>query len=518
MATDVTSRFAAQREDEGALGPYARAIGAHRVVVALTTLAALLACLLWLAQRAPTYEATAEILVTPLPQDDPNFQGLPFLRDYGEATRTIQTAATLVDSPAAAAVAARRLGAGWSRQRVESTIEVEPQGESNVLAVTSKTDAPELSARSANVFADAALDVRTNALRRAVVATIGRLETQQQRLIREGRQEAAADIAARISALEGVRDGNDPTLSFSERAAVPGASLGAPAWLLLALALIGGFTVGTGAALLLELAERRVRDEDELLSLFPAPVLARTPIMPRRTRGDVTTPAAVPPSVREAYRTLRVQLERQPGGHRTILMTSASAGDGKTTSALNLALSLVAGGHRVLLIDFDLRKPELARVLGLEGRRGLVATLTGTPLSEIVIPAPQLPPLQVVTAANAAGDVALLESLRRRLPAILEEARTLADYVVIDTPPLGEVSDAITIADHVDDIVVVARPGHTNRVNLETARELLAASGVEPTGLLVVGQRSGTAHTHYTTGPDVRDRTSNRRRLARSRE
>ena len=53
------------------------------------------ACGLWLAQRSPTYEATAEILVTPLPQDDPTFQGLPFLRDYGEATRTIQTAATL---------------------------------------------------------------------------------------------------------------------------------------------------------------------------------------------------------------------------------------------------------------------------------------------------------------------------------------------------------------------------------------------------------------------------------------
>ena len=513
MASDVTSRFAATKEDEGALGPYARAIGAHRVVVALTTIAALVACAGWLAMRAPSYEATAEILVTPLPQDDPTFQGLPFLRDYGEATRTIQTAATLVASPAAADVAARRLGAGWSRQRVEDTVVVEPQGESNVLAVTSKTDAPELSARSANVFADAALDVRTNALRRAVTAQLERLQAQQERLTREGRQEAAADLASRISALEGVVDGNDPTLTFSERAAIPTASLGAPKWLLLALALIAGFTVGTGLALLLELAERRVRDEDELLAIFPAPVLARTPIMPRRSREDVATPAAVPPSVREAYRTLRVQLERQPGGHRTVLMTSASAGDGKTTSALNLALSLVAGGHRVLLIDFDLRKPELARVLGIEGKRGLVATLTGTPLSEIVVPAPQLPPLQVVTAANTAGDVALLESLRRRLPAILEEARTLADYVVIDTPPLGEVSDAITIADHVDDIVVVARPGHTNRVNLETARELLAASGVVPTGLLVVGQRSGAAQTHYTTGLEPRQ---DRRRLARS--
>ena len=220
--------------------------------------------------------------------------------------------------------------------------------------------------------------------------------------------------------------------------------------------------------------------------------------------------------MREAFRTLRVQLERQPGSHRTIMLTSASSGDGKTTSAINLALSLVGGGHRVVLIDFDLRKPDLARVLGITPRRSLVATLTGTPLRDLLTPAPQLPPLQVVPAASTEGDVALLESLRRKLPAILEEARQLADYVVLDTAPLGEVSDALTIADQVDDIIVVTRPGHTNRANLEPCARSARGAGLVPTGLLVIGS-SARAATYHAYGSGPRDGRHTRNVLARSR-
>src|SRR5215213_3563565 len=112
MTLDVAPPRGAGAAPEGALRPYLRAINAHRVLVALCTLAALVGCLAWLSQRTTNYEATAEILVTPLPSgtsDDP-FRDLPFLRDYGEATRTIQTAATLVDSPAAAERTARIMG------------------------------------------------------------------------------------------------------------------------------------------------------------------------------------------------------------------------------------------------------------------------------------------------------------------------------------------------------------------------------------------------------------------------
>ena len=88
---------------EPALGPYLRAIRAHRGLVVLTTLAFLAAALLWLSfARTPSYEATANVLVTPLPQDDEIFRGLQLLRDSGDPTRTMQTAASLMTSPEAA--------------------------------------------------------------------------------------------------------------------------------------------------------------------------------------------------------------------------------------------------------------------------------------------------------------------------------------------------------------------------------------------------------------------------------
>jgi Mrp family chromosome partitioning ATPase/capsular polysaccharide biosynthesis protein len=517
MTVDVGAPRGPAAGQEGALRPYLRAINAHRVLVALCTLAALVGCLAWLAQRDPQYEATAEILVTPLPQGDVDFQGLPFLRESGDPTRTIQTAATLVESPAAAQRTARSLGGGWTRDSVDANISVQPQGESSVLAVTAKATTGEDAAKLANTYSRAALAVRSDALRRAVENQLTRLNAQQQRVVEDGPSEAAANLARQISALEGVRDGSDPTLSPSEDAAVPSAALGTPAWLLVLLALAAGFAIGSALALVRELTDRRIRDEEELVTLFPAPVLARAPIMRGRRKRGPMSPADMPPGVREAFRTLRVQLERQPGTHRTVMLTSATSGDGKTTSAINLALSLVGGGHRVVLIDFDLRKPDLASMLGIDARRSLVSTLTGTPLHELLTPAPQLPPLQVVPAASTEGDVALLESLRRRMPAILEEARMLADYVVLDTAPLGEVADALTIADQVDDIMIVARPGHSNRANMESVRDLLNGAGLTPTGFLLVGERSGHSTAYHTYGSPPRERGSARRPLARAR-
>src|SRR5215213_1962207 len=108
---------------EPALGPYLRAIRAHKPLMVLTTLAFVAAALAWLAfARTPTYEATANLLVTPLPQDDQTFRGLQLLRDSGDPTRTVQTAASLVTAPEAARRTATQLGNGWTTQRVFDSV------------------------------------------------------------------------------------------------------------------------------------------------------------------------------------------------------------------------------------------------------------------------------------------------------------------------------------------------------------------------------------------------------------
>jgi Mrp family chromosome partitioning ATPase/capsular polysaccharide biosynthesis protein len=475
---------------EGALGPYLRALRAHRALVALVTLVAIAASLGWLSLRAPEYSATAQLLVTPLPQDDRTFLGLQLIRDSGDPTRTVQTAAALVSSQQAALLTARRLGPGWTAQRIAHAVDVEPVGESNILAVSARWPQPAVAARLANEFAAAALGFRRLGLQAQIDAAMGRLREQLRATKRAGGRAPDADVA-QLQQLHNLRNAPDPTLSLSQEAVAPTSPSGAPGWLVLVLAGLGGFTLAMGAALLTGHLNRRVRDSDEAVGLFATDVLARVPLAGTRQRRAARAPLSMPPAVQEAFRTLAVQLEQRSGGSGTIMITSASSGDGKTSSAIGLACALVASGRRVTLMDFDLRKPDIARLLGLGDRPGLTSLLRAhATVADLLVQAPQLPPLRVLTAGTR-GDTLMLEPLTRRLPEIVAQARRAADYLILDTPPLGEVGDALRMAAQADEILVVARPGHTDRGHVELMRDLLERSGRRPTGMILIGESDG---------------------------
>ena len=128
----------------------------------------------------------------------------------------------------------------------------------------------------------------------------------------------------------------------------------------------------------------------------------------------------------------------------------------------------------------------MGRALGIAPKKRFASAFSdGVDLDDLLVEYPQAPGLRVLPTDP--GNVLLLDAITRRLPELFHEARSLADYVIVDTPPLGEISDALRLVDLVDDIVIVARPGHTNRDSLETARDLMTRSGHEPTGMLIVG-------------------------------
>lgn len=503
---------------EGALGPYLRAVAAHRLLVLVVIAAVLAGAAAYLSVRDAEYEATAEILVTPLPREDLTFIGLQFLRDSGDPTRTIQTAAEIVTSAETAQATATRVG-GYSRKGVEDAVDVEPRGESNILAVSARATDPQRAQQLANTYAEAALQQRVQILQQSVDVAIERLTQRQQELVRSGNQVAVAEVAARLSQLEGVREGNDPTLSLVHRATVPSDQIGAAPWLVLVLALLGGLALGMAAALLAELAERRVRDEEELQALYPIPVLTRVPLTKTARRDGAVS---MPPHVLEAYRLLGAQFQRPSGSGRLVMVTSASQGDGKTSSVVNLGLACVAAGQTALVIDLDLRKPDLARILGVDGEPGL-SSLLGAPdrtLRDVVVPSPMLPLLQIVPAGRAESGSLLLHALQQRLPALLDEARSLADFVLIDTSPLGEIGDALTIAPRCDEIVIVTRPGHTDRWRLRQLRELLDRAGISPKGFVLLGEGPGVSAAYHGYGygaPSNGDEPRRRRPLSRSR-
>ncbi len=505
------------RESEGGLDPYLRAVRGHKLVVVLALLAAIGGASAWLLLRSPTYEATAKVLVAPLPPDDTTFLGLQVIRDSGDPSRTVQTGAALLESPEAAVRAAKTLG-GSPPNAVASAVDVEPEGESNVLAVTARADDPGEGARLADAYARAALAVRGDQIRTQIDRLLPQLKTNRAALDAPS-SVVGADLAAKINQLEAARAGEDPTLTFSQAAIPPASPVGAPPTLVLALALIAGLAIGSGAAVLLELVGTRIRDEEEAASLYPLPVLARVPKVPQRML-DVSTGATwlMPPGVREAFRTVFVQLnENRDGKTRAVMLTSATTEDGKTTSTINLAVGMAASGHRVVLIDSDVRKPAVQQALGMD-HSGRLSTLLDprATVEDMLIPVPHLPSLSVLTIPGGVeGDPILVETTSQRLPRLMEEARQHADFIVIDTAPLGEVSDALRLVQEVDDVIVVVRPGNTKRSSFEVMRDLLMRSGVTPRGMLTVGQSQNVTSAYYQYGLAARKSPKSGRRLAR---
>ncbi|HEY3188797.1 MAG TPA: CpsD/CapB family tyrosine-protein kinase, partial [Solirubrobacteraceae bacterium] len=378
-------------------------------------------------------------------------------------------------------------------------VSVQPRGQSNVLDVRATADDARLAARLANLFAQTTLAVRNRRLAELAAAALVQSQADLRALPDQAGDEAQA-LRTRIAALQRVQTNGDPTLDLLQRAAVPRSPAGLPPVAIVVLTTLAGVLLAVGAAALLELlGPGRINEERDIQALYPLPVLTRLPTLPRRRR------TADAPELNEAFRTLQVQLELEPGRHRTVMVTSASTGDGKTTSALGFALELAAGGREVILVDLDLRKPDLADRLRVRPERGIEHLVAGrVPLADALVGVPGTTGLELLAPAGQT-DLSTLEAVAGQLPDIIDGATALADYVVLDTPPVGEVSDALKFARSVDDVLVVCRVGRTPKPSFEAMRDVLERVGTRPSGLIVIGG-AGAASARYplATGESLR--------------
>jgi polysaccharide biosynthesis transport protein len=461
-------------------GPAAllRAIRGHPLLIGLVALAAVLAAGLWQATRPSTYEATAEILVTPAPDDGGPDRSLPLLRESGDRTRIVQTAATLVDSEGAARRTADELGAGWTPERVAGAVTVEPVGQTDVLAVTAQADDPELATSVANTFAESALGARADMLRPRLDAFLRQVQRELEAQD-DPSSAVALELTQRLSELRAVAAAGDPTLSLTRLATTGEGPVGTPSWIIVAAALIAGLAVGVGAALVIDLvAPGRIADPAQVSAMTEAPVLARVPV-PRSAGG-------VPPAaVASAYRTVELQLPADAAGRRVVLVVSPS-GEGAAACVADFGIALAQAGRDVLVVDLDGPGGSLAARFGDSTAPGGAQANGDAPP-----PLPRLRLLPVHAVRAGGGDP-------REPTDLLAAVSDRHDCVLVHAPALTESAEALRVAAVVQAVVLVVRLRRTSQTDLDLALRQLYSVDRVPAGVIVV---SGWEHQRRSSLP-----------------
>jgi capsular polysaccharide biosynthesis protein len=254
MAEETEASTRSHTLGEGGFEPYVRSARRHPVVFVVVTLATVLCTGAWLATRPVTYQATAEVLVTPAPYADPTYLGMSILRDNPVAPiQVFETAAAMINSPSAAARAAQQLGPGWTAAKVQSAMTVEPFGESDIVTVQATEATAGSATRLAHLFTVASLQ--------AVQRTF---EQQASRVLAAEKPDSSQPSDTlqpqQVDSLQAVQHGVDPLFSLLHDAQSTVAGGGHSRLRRLSYSLIPGLVFGAAAAFLTEaLAARRRR-------------------------------------------------------------------------------------------------------------------------------------------------------------------------------------------------------------------------------------------------------------------
>jgi capsular exopolysaccharide synthesis family protein len=289
------------------------------------------------------------------------------------------------------------------------------------------------------------------------------------------------------------------------------------------LAVLVGLVGGIGLALFREYLDNTVKSPDDIENLTGLPSLAVVPSLPgmnghhgrlARLARETAQPVASGPRVEllayaqpksqisEAFRALRTSLLLSQADHppQVILVTSALPREGKTTAAVNLAVTLAQLGDRTLLLDSDLRKPGIRRALNMTvGKEaGLSSYLAGvSTLDDVVIPHPTINNLEALTTGPVPPSPADLLSSHRMREAVVELRRRFK-FIVIDSPPIMAATDAVILSSLTDGVLLVVRSGETPKEAFTRTRDLLAGVKSRLLGVVLNAVDSSAPDYYYS--------------------
>lgn len=301
-------------------------------------------------------------------------------------------------------------------------------------------------------------------------------------------QAVGKSLIATVDALEkpGTVGTSPVSLSITKPAKAPASPSAPNTKINLMLGLVVGLMLGMGCAVLRSVLDSRVRNEADLRRVTDAPILGGIAFDQEATKRPLLTQASAQSPRAESFRQLRTNLQfANVSGHaKSVLVTSSVPGEGKSTTATNLAIALAQAGQTVCLVDADLRHPMVNDYLGLDRGAGLTTALVGTadvndllqPWGEdnlYVLASGQIPP----------NPSELLGS--KEMGSLMERLEQAFDIVIVDAPPLLPVTDAAVLSQHVGGVVVVVGSQRLRHQELQKALDALKMVGAVVLGIVM---------------------------------
>ena len=450
---------------EMTLRDYGNVLARRRWIVIFAVVLTTLTAVALTALQTPIYSASAEVLVQPRGQDG-FFENQT---NYVDPTRAIDTEIQVIEGQEVNQRVQENLGLsepppGASASAVGST---------DVISIAVSDTNASNAATLADAYAVAYVDVRreqaVNELLKAsaeVQVAIDGIQAQIDALDEDDPRRPAlvnqlsnfnttldqlrVDAALRTGGVAIIKSADVPTTPIEPtptRTAV--------------LAAVVGLLIGLGAAFLLDYLDDKVRSESDLEALVDRPVLAVVPVDPPPDNRPIALSEPSHVAV-EAYRGLRtnVQFLGLDRPISVIQLTSSMAGEGKTTTSANLAVVLAQAGHRVALVDADLRRPRVHQVFGVPQTPGFTDLLLGAEAKTVVnhVDVDGGSRLSVYASGAVPSNPSELLS-GRRTQKLLAEMGAHYDYVIVDSAPVLPVSDSVALSGAVDGVIVVAQAG-----------------------------------------------------------
>jgi succinoglycan biosynthesis transport protein ExoP len=474
---------------------YLSALRRRRFVVVAAAAGALLAAVVFSQLQTPRYAATAELLLRQRTTE------ALFNQDNGQRndpTRALNTEIRVLNSGPVQDRVRKKLG-------VVPDVSGRPIGQTDVVAIRVESNDAKLAAAAANAYAEAYIDHRRT---QAVDDLFQAGQKIQEKLAELQRQIDAASPTQQVSLeenrafFESERDKLQLTAELTtggaeivKHATVPSDPFSPTPVRNAVVALSLGLLIGAGVALLIEYLDDSIKDKEGLeRAASGLPVLGLIPAVPGWKAKDESRIVSIseptsPPA--EAYRTLRTAVEflglDRPV--RVIQVTSPRAREGKTTTVSNLGVALAGAGYEVVVVCCDLRRPRLHEFFGVSNTKGFTSLLLGESPAASLQPVPNVDRLGILPSGPIPPNPSELLS-SRRAGEVLASLPTDRRIVIVDSPPVLPVTDALVLARWVDVTLLVCSVSETSRKEVARAVELLKHVDAPLVGTILNGVKA----------------------------